>query len=79
MTTRRPSLLPKIRLEYALPLDELDLDVDSPQVQEMGDELKKFYFGFSALNMETVLVYLMVILKHSTIVCAVGYGKLAFA
>lgn len=51
----------KIRLEYALPIHELNIDVDSAQVCEMGKQLKQFYFGFSALSIETVLVYLMVI------------------
>lgn len=51
----------KVRLEYALPIDELDIEVDSSQAQEMGKQLKKFYFGFSALSIETVMVYLMVI------------------
>lgn len=51
----------KIRLEYALPTHELGLDVESAQCREMGEQLKKFYFGFSALSIETVFVYLMVI------------------
>lgn len=50
----------KIRLEYALPIQELGIDVNSMQVNELGKQLKKFYFGFSALSLETVLVYLMV-------------------
>lgn len=51
----------KIRLENALPIHELGIDVESTQAHEMGKQLKKFYFGFSALSIETVLVYLMVI------------------
>lgn len=61
VTTRRPSLMSKIRLANALPIDELDIDVESTQAHEMGEQLKKFYFGFSELSIETVLVYLMVI------------------
>lgn len=55
----------KVRLEYALPIDELNIDVESSQAQEMGKQLKKFYFGFSALSIETVMVYLMVIWKSN--------------
>lgn len=51
----------KVRLEYALPIDELGIDVDSTQAHEMGKQMKQFYFGFSALSIETVFVYLMVI------------------
>lgn len=51
----------KIRLANALPIDELDIDVESTQAHEMGEQLQKFYFGFSELSIETVLVYLMVI------------------
>lgn len=51
----------KIRLENALPITELGIDVESSHALEMGEQLKKFYFGFSALSMETLLVYLMVI------------------
>lgn len=60
VTMRKPSILSKIKLEYLLPLYELGLDVDSEQCRIMGEELKKFYFGYSAVSAETVLVYLMV-------------------
>lgn len=55
----------KLKLENALPIHELGLDVDNTQCREMGKELKKFYFGFSAVSTETVLVYLMVICKFT--------------
>lgn len=60
VTMRKPSILPKIKLEYLLPVYELGLDVESERCREMGEELKKFYFGYSAVSAETILVYLMV-------------------
>lgn len=50
----------KLKLEYLLPIFELNLDVESEQCREMAIELKKFYFGYSSVSPETVLVYLMV-------------------
>lgn len=60
VTLKKPSLMSKLKLEYALPFHELDLDVDSEQGREMGKQLKKFYFGYSSLSVETIFVYLMV-------------------
>lgn len=61
---KKPTLLSKLKLEYALPFDELGIDVDSQQCRDMGKQLKKFYFGYSALSVETIFVYLMVICFH---------------
>lgn len=57
---KKPSTLSKINLAYTLPLHDLGVDVESEQGHEMGKQLKKFYFGYSALSVETIFVYLMV-------------------
>lgn len=57
---RKPSILTKMNLAYLLPIFELGLDVESEQCRQMADELQKFYFGFSPVSAETILVYLMV-------------------
>lgn len=57
----RPHLIPQIKLEYALPYHEFNVQPDSVQCQEMAKRLKKFYFGYSSLSIETLMVYLMVI------------------
>lgn len=59
---KKPSILTKLKLEYALPFHETGLDPDSEQNREMGIDLKKFYFGYSSLSVETIFVYLMVII-----------------
>lgn len=59
---KKPSILSKLKLEYALPFHETGLDPDGEQNHEMGVDLKKFYFGYSALTVDTILVYLMVII-----------------
>lgn len=64
---KKPSILSKLKLEYALPFHELGIDVDSDQGREMGKQLRKFYFGFSSLSVETIFVYLMVILLSSIV------------
>lgn len=61
VTMKKPSLISKLKLEYALPFTDLGIDVDSQQCRDMGKQLKKFYFGYSALSVETIFVYLMVI------------------
>ncbi|XP_055320705.1 esterase B1-like [Sitodiplosis mosellana] len=61
MTMKKPSLLQKLKLEYTLPFHELDVDFDSDQAREMGKQLKKFYFGYSAISVETIFVYLMIL------------------
>lgn len=60
VTMKKPSILSKINLGYLLPIFELGLDVDSEQCHQMAEELRKFYFGFSTVSAETVMVYLMV-------------------
>lgn len=62
VTMKKPSILTKLKLEYALPFHETGLDPDSEQNREMGIDLKKFYFGYSSLSVETIFVYLMVII-----------------
>lgn len=59
---KKPSILTKLKLEYALPFHETGVDPDSEQNREMGVDLKKFYFGYSSLSVETIFVYLMVII-----------------
>lgn len=62
VTMKKPSILKKLKLEYALPFHETGLDPDSEQIRQMGIDLKKFYFGYSTLSVETIFVYLMVII-----------------
>lgn len=57
---KKPSLLPKLNLNYAAPLHELGLEVDSDKAKQLGQLLKNYYFGYSDLKAETVLVYTMV-------------------
>lgn len=57
---KKPNILAKLKMEYLLPIFELDLDSESEQCRAMGRELKKFYFGYSAISVETIFVYLMV-------------------
>lgn len=59
---KKPSILTKLKLEYALPFHETGLDPDSEQNREMGIDLKKFYFGYSSISVQTIFVYLMVII-----------------
>lgn len=60
VTMKKPSTLAKINLAYTLPLHELGIDVGDDVGYEMGKQLKKFYFGFSTVSVETIFVYLMV-------------------
>lgn len=57
---KKPSTLAKINLAYALPFHDLGVNVESEQGHEMGKQLRKFYFGYSTLSVETIFVYLMV-------------------
>lgn len=57
---KKPSLLSKLKLHYVLPFHELGVDFDCEEAQELGKQLKKFYFGYSDISVETILVYLMV-------------------
>lgn len=58
---RDPNELTKVKFEYLLPFHEYGIDVDDKQCQEIAKNVKKFYFGFLDLNVETISVYLMVI------------------
>lgn len=58
---RKPNHLLKAKFEDLVPFHELGLDVESEKAIEIGQQLKDFYFGFTDLTPETVLVYLMVI------------------
>lgn len=55
-----PKALPKLKLEYVLPFQEVGMDAEDIQSREIAKELKQFYFGFSTLSVETILTYLMV-------------------
>lgn len=57
---KKPSILGKLKLHYVLPLFECGVEHDCEQAQELGKQLRKFYFGYSELNVETIGVYLMV-------------------
>lgn len=57
---KKPSTLKKINLANAVPFQELGLNADSEQCQQLGDSIKKFYFGFSSLSADTIWTYLMV-------------------
>lgn len=51
-----------VKLEYTLAFLDSGVDVEViPQYQEIAEHLKKFYFGYSKLSVETILIYLMVI------------------
>lgn len=53
--------LPDVKLEYTLPVNDFgSCDMDT-QYREIGQQMKRFYFGFSKLDVETILIYLMVI------------------
>lgn len=51
---------PKLNLNYVAPLHELGLEVDSDKAKQLGQLLKKYYFGYSNLKAKTVSVYFMV-------------------
>lgn len=55
------SNLSNLKFEYVLPFNELGLEVDSPQCRTMGEKLRKFYFGYTPLNTDSLSVYSMVI------------------
>lgn len=57
---KKPALLPKLNLDHAVPLFELKIDVESEKAKRLGQLIKNYYFGYSELKPETVLVYLMV-------------------
>lgn len=57
---KKPSSLSKIKLEYCLPFQEFGIEPDTEKNREMGKQLKKFYFGYSPFNADTISVYLMV-------------------
>lgn len=52
-----------IKLENTLAFLDGGIDIEAiPEYQEMAKQMKKFYFGYSELNVETILTYLMVTL-----------------
>lgn len=57
---KKPSTLKKVNLANAVPFQELGLNTDSEKCQELGQSIKKFYFGFSSLSADTIWTYLMV-------------------
>lgn len=61
---KKPTTLPKVKLEYMVPLFELGLDVDSEKAKQLGKLIKNYYFGYTDLKPETILVYIMVIIGH---------------
>lgn len=64
-----PKALPTLKLEYILPFQEFEVNVEDTRCQEVAKQLKQFYFGYSKLNAETIFTYLMVfwmILLYST-------------
>lgn len=54
---KKPSNISKFKLEDLVPLG---FDVKSEKAIEIGKQLKDFYFGYTDLRPETILVYLMV-------------------
>lgn len=57
---KKPSTLKKINLANAVPFQEFGLDPDGKKCQELGQSMKKFYFGFSSISADTIWTYLMV-------------------
>lgn len=53
--------LPNVKLEYTLPVHEFGTCDTDTQYRETGEQIKRFYFGYSKLNVGTILIYLMVI------------------
>lgn len=64
---KKPSTLKKINLANAVPFQEFGLNPESEKCQELGEQLKKFYFGFSPISGETIWTYLMVGLTNEII------------
>lgn len=56
-----PYKVSDIKLETTIPHQEFNIDIDSEQCRAMAKQLKKFYFGYSSLTLETILVYCKVI------------------
>lgn len=59
-TMKEKDELSKVNLEYTLPYHEFGIKVDDIQCQDIAKQVKKFYFGFSDLSVDTLPVYLMV-------------------
>lgn len=57
---KKPSIIPKLKLEYTAPIVELGLDVESEKAIQLGKRLQDFYFGFTEIKPENILIYLMV-------------------
>lgn len=53
--------LPNVKLEYTLPVHEFGTCDTDTQYRETGEQIKRFYFGYSKLNIGTIFIYLMVI------------------
>lgn len=60
VAVRKPDILKKLNFKYIMPHEELGIDLDSDKCEEFGESVRKFYFGYSKLSMQTILVYMMV-------------------
>lgn len=66
---KKPSTLKKVNLANAVPFQEFGLNAESEICQELGESIKKFYFGFSSLSADTIWTYLMVCQMVYIVVC----------
>lgn len=57
---KKPNDLNKTNLANTLPFYEFGLDPDNEECQELGEALRKFYFGYTPISKETIWTYLMV-------------------
>lgn len=63
---KKANELKKINLANALPIHELDLDPSSKICRQLGESLKRYYFGYTTLSKRTIWTYLMV---RFTMIC----------
>lgn len=57
---KNPKALEIASLAKAVPYLEFGLDADDKKCHELGEVLKKFYFGYTAISKRTIWTFLMV-------------------
>lgn len=57
MLQNRPQVT---ELKYLSPFLDLEMNTNDPKCEKMGKKMEKFYFGYTKVNIDTILTLLMV-------------------